>query len=538
MDDDTINQGAIALDLHALAGTADDAALNGLHWPTPYGTYDILSTDMVDAVVTAGRASATTEEHQAAMESKLYDMVTDLGLIARLAIDLANVRQADLAPLYDRDHSGWLRFLDEGETDSHRALGVRAWNFRKPPGTASELKRRIRRWRAEILTRMMPTAGRFDVLSRNTLLNEYFGQHSPRQIDMSPNYRDWPLSGTTSTGDMTSTIVGGFTNVLHPLLQGEGKLLASAAVLATAVVNHHLAQALCDLSLVRRFVSGRRAGAVLAGGTPKYIGRLIAWQYQQLGRSISRFAHGGERAFYDDYPWSLAELPACDRYFCHGKGEAAHIRKRLADGRTIPTSTGSIEFLSHGSRKHQNLRAEAQRQARKPPRSGTVMYVAGGYLGERLGDFPSRKPPDVIYFEWQRWLLNALRSAGFRVLVKPHPKGVLREAELLQPLCDEIVQGNFDPNGHAVDCYLFDFAGAAFFDALASNRGIVLTDMGVRPRDPCSFDDLRLRCQVVRCIPTERNLFRVDTNTLVEAVENAATSETWPESFFQTYFHG
>jgi hypothetical protein len=166
------------------------------------------------------------------------------------------------------------------------------------------------------------------------------------------------------------------------------------------------------------------------------------------------------------------------------------------------------------------------------------MYVAGGYLGERLGDFPSRKPPDVIYFEWQRWLLKALRSAGFRVVVKPHPKGVLREAELLQPLCDEIVQGNFDPNGHAVDCYLFDFAGAAFFDALASNRGIVLTDMGVRPLDPHSFDDLRLRCEVVRCTLTERNLFRVDTNSLVEAVENAVTSETWPESFFQTYFHG
>ncbi len=538
MANDENNQRAATLDLTALAGSADDVALDGIYWPTPYGAYDVLSTDLVDAIVAAGRASATTAEREAAIEAKLYDMVTDLGLIARLAIDLTNSRKAALTPLYDSENSGWLRFLDQGATDARKALGVRAWNFRKPPGAVSELKRRVKRWRADILSGLLPTTERFDVLSRNTLLDEYFNQHEPRQVDVSPNYRDWSAPNTlaASVDGMTAAIVDAFAGTLDTATNGDSKLAMSATFLATAVIGYHLTQALCDLPRVCKFVSAQRAGAMLAGGTPKYIGRLIAWQYRKLGRSVTRFAHGGERAFYDDYPWSLAELPSCDRYICHGRGETTYIRNRLADGRTVRAGPEDIELLSYGSQKHQALRTEAQRQVRQS-RSGTVMYVAGGYLGERLGDFPSRKPPDVIYFEWQRWLLKTLQSAGFRVVVKPHPKGVLREAELLRPFCDELVDGDFSPNGHDADCYLFDFAGAAFFDALASNKGIVLTDMGVRPRDPHSFDDLQLRCEVVPCSLNERNLFRAETNSLLEAVENAAAAEVWPESFFQTYFH-
>lgn len=533
------SQRAVALDLTVLARSTDHAALDGLHWPTPYDVYDVLSTEMVDAVVAAGRASATIAEHEAAIEAKLYDMVTDLGLIARLATDLTSIRQAGLSPIYDEDHSAWLRFLNEGATDAHRAPGARAWIYRKRPGAMSEVKRRAKRWRGDLLSRLLPIAERFDILSRNTLLDENFDQHDRRQIDISPNYRDWPAPSTTSAlvGNMTSTIVDAFAKTLKLVTLGDGKLTSSAIVLATAVIANHLAQALCDLPRVRKFVTARHAGATLAGGTPKYIGRLIAWQYQQLGRPVWRFAHGGERAFYDDYPWSLAELPFCDRYFCHGSGEATRIRSRLTYGRTVRAGPENIEFRSHGSQKHQTLRSEAERLTRGP-RTGTVMYVAGGYLGERLGDFPSRKPPDVIYFEWQRWLLKTLRSSGFRVVVKPHPKGVLREADLLRPYCDGLVEGNFRPNYHDTDCYLFDFAGAAFFDALASNRGIVLTDMGVRPGDPNSFVDIQSRCAVVRGGFNERNLFRVDAGSLVEAVETASATENWPETFFETYFHG
>ena len=164
------------------------------------------------------------------------------------------------------------------------------------------------------------------------------------------------------------------------------------------------------------------------------------------------------------------------------------------------------------------------------------MYVAGGYLGEWLGDFPSRKPPDVLYFDWQIWLLQALRSRGLHVVTKIHPRGVLNEAQLLRRYSDDIVDGYFDIEADDVDCYLFDFAGTAFFDALASNCGVVLVDMGVRPRDAKSFEDLHQRCEIVECTLAEGNRFRADPDALAEAVECASTAQSWPDSFFETYF--
>ena len=195
-----------------------------------------------------------------------------------------------------------------------------------------------------------------------------------------------------------------------------------------------------------------------------------------------------------------------------------------------------IKLGGLGSRKHRAIRAPRARR-RRPPRSGAVMYVAGGYLGEALGDFPTRKPPDALYFEWQAWLLKAIRGLGYKVVNKVHPKGVLHEAMLLRPFSDRIVDGYFDCEIHDADCYVFDFAGTAFFDALASDRGVVLIDMGTRPRDANSFDDLKLRCEVVVCAPGPGNTFRLDTDHLGEAIERAATAREWPETFFETYFH-
>ena len=165
------------------------------------------------------------------------------------------------------------------------------------------------------------------------------------------------------------------------------------------------------------------------------------------------------------------------------------------------------------------------------------MYVAGGYLGELAGDFPTRKPPDPLYFEWQVWLLRTLHNQGHRVITKVHPKGVLREARLLEAFSDSIETGTFDPNEHQVDCYIYDFAGTAFFDSLASTTGVVLIDMGVRPFDQRAFADLAARCPIVHCQLDERNRFRADPAALREAVERAASLGAGPDEFFRRYFH-
>lgn len=524
----------LALDLAALVAEGADASPSRLDWPTPYEAYGFITTELVDDLATAARAAAIAPQLEAVIEAKLGDAVIDLAVIARLVVDLAHVRGAGRCPLYSRDHSPWLHFLDRGGADARGLGGYRAWHYQRPQGAIPALKRRLRRWHSDARAALSPAAGRYDVLSRNRLVDAYFACHGARSIDISPNYRDWPAPAEipATVCDAVAAMSDAFAPLAKRAAGGDAALAAAAQALARPVIGAHFGKAWADLERIRRLVTERRAGAVLAGGTPKHIGRLFAWQYRQLGRRVLRFAHGGERAFYDDYAWGLTELPFCDTYVCHSRAEADLVERRRAEGRMAAAGPGGIAFVGPGCR---NRRAVS---APRRPRNGTVMYVAGGYLGEALAEFPSRKPPDPLYLEWQVWLLQAIRCLGFRTITKVHPKGVFNKAMLLRPFCDELVGGYFDPEGHEVDCYVFDFAGTAFFDALATDRGVVLIDMGIRPRDANSFNDLRARCEVIECTLGPGNRFRLDTSLLGEAIERAATAREWPETFFETYFHG
>ena len=77
---------------------------------------------------------------------------------------------------------------------------------------------------------------------------------------------------------------------------------------------------------------------------------------------------------------------------------------------------------------------------------------------------------------------------------------------------------------------------SAFFDALASNKGVVLVNPGMRPFDANTESDLRARCEIVDAYPDERNRYRPDPEELADAVRRAADVRECPEWFAQRYF--
>lgn len=524
-------------DLAALIEAGGAEAPQDFRWPTRYDQYAFLSGDLVDAVVEAARAAADSSSLEAVVEAKLSDLVIDLSLIMRLAMDLHMARRTDIRLSYDRSANPWTAYLDAADTGAPLVVGTARWYYSKPKEFVPAAKRTLRRWHSGMSSILTPGAARYDVLSRNILLDEAFAEGGRTCIDISANYHDWPepRERPKQVEGIVHAVADALAEAARPAIGDGGALFASVRILAEAVTGSHFGKAFADLERVRRQVTQRSAGAILAGGTPKHIGRLYAWRYKQLGREVLRFAHGGERAFYDDYTWGLAEVPYCDRYVCHSGAEARLLDLRRRERRFAPAGEEQLDFTSHGSAKHNDMRTRGRSLPAKE-RSGTVMYVAGGYLGEALGDFPSRKPPDVLYFDWQVSLLKSLRALGYRVVTKIHPRGILSETRLLAQLSDEVIAGYFTPETHDVDCYLFDFAGTAFFDALAASKGIVLLDMGVRPHDPNSFGDLAQRCEIVSCVLQEENRFRADRDELGDAIERASSARDWPESFFTTYF--
>lgn len=506
-----------------------------LTWPTDYGEYAQLSRPLIDALVVAANTIDQPAELAAVLRAKIADIATDMAFVARLALDLDNTRRANGSLAYDASASPLLAFLDTGGGSAAPPM-PRIWHHPADTGVTMTAKKTIRRT-LTYLRAAAAGADHLDIYNRNYLLGDFLIAQQKPAIDWPPTIFSWRDADDrpVAIAPAVDALARAFASVSEKIID-DARLRSILADLGKTLAAYHLAKAWSDLNILQRAVSRRRCGTALLSGTPKHLGRLTAWLYRREGRPTLRFAHGGERAFYDDYEWGLSELTECDTFFTHSAGEAAAISRRMSDGRVVRLNGESTPtFDSLGSVRHRNI---FERAATAPQRSatGTVMYVAGGYLGEELGDFPNRKPPDVLYFDWQIRLLKALRAAGRRVTVKMHPRGILSELRLLEPYCDAIVTGSFDPVTADADVLVFDFAGTAFFDALASRTGVVLADTGVRPFDATTRDDLARRCAIIQATRDERGRFAIDQDNLADAVERAAADNACSEAFFERYF--
>ena len=97
-----------------------------------------------------------------------------------------------------------------------------------------------------------------------------------------------------------------------------------------------------------------------------------------------------------------------------------------------------------------------------------------------------------------------------------------------------VAGGSYDPIGDTHECLVFDYAGSAFFDALATNRRVVLVDTGIRPFDPNAEADIAARCRIVRTTVDADNRLAFDADELVRAIAEAPRG--CPPAFREKYF--
>ena len=164
------------------------------------------------------------------------------------------------------------------------------------------------------------------------------------------------------------------------------------------------------------------------------------------------------------------------------------------------------------------------------------MYVGLSYMGARHTDSLSAKLPETLSFMLEATACASLRRAGYTVTYKMHPSSRTNLHAALGSLADEVDASHFDACQHDHDCLIFDYAGSAFFDALATNGGIVLIDTGNRPLDQNARHDLGERCQIVETVVDEQNRITFDPVALATAIEIAIQQSEFPTSFYEKYF--
>ncbi|MBT06351.1 MAG: hypothetical protein CMM32_05470 [Rhodospirillaceae bacterium] len=506
------------------------AALNELSWHTNYHDYSAISNAITTRVLQAILQFQKSTLPRILGDAKAYDIITDLAFICRLGLDLNN----NPTPRYSPRESPLLAFLDTGNTLNNLSR-IRVWHH--PPDSTiwPRIKKTAKRWITH--GQAIAVAKHDDILNRNYLLSDYLTLHPGRQVDWPANLFSWrePSQGRTKFNDLTICLTETFNSLVSENLPVKALLLKRLKQLGNLLIHYHLGKAGLDYTIISRSTRRRALGLRLLSGTPKHLGRLTSFLYQQDARPVIRFAHGGERAFFVDNEWAVAELVNCDKYYTHSTGEAHAIKKRIAN-REIAGSpqANTIKFLSNGSSRHRHIYENGQKR-RHGSKTRQALYVAGGYLGEALADFASRKPPDVLYLDWQVSLLKELRSLGYRITTKLHPRGIMPNRSLLEPYSDRVITGFFDPLDHEVDFLIFDFAGSAFFDALASHHNIILADTTIRAFDKTTKPDLLKRCKIVSASQDDRGRFRVSRDDLGNAIESTSDNTGCPPDFYKNY---
>ena len=525
----------IAMDLSVLDVSDPQRALDDLVWPSPYEAYHTLSRTFIDSLMATIHALDPGDDPAAAIRAKTYDIVTDLAFVARLAFDIANTREANRALRYDADACPMLAFLEAGG-DPAQSPVPRIWHHPVDPRFKTRARKLARRGRSQLQARLA-SGERIDVHNRNNLVNNFLATDGRNAIDWPVTNITWHHGGevpavlkesVSEMGRTYGTVIAQFIDdpALRETLEALGRHL----------ISYHLAKSWADFKTLEQHMRYRPMGTILVSGTPKHLGRLAGWFYHREGRPVIRCAHGGERVFFSDYEWGLAEFPDCDTYYAHSAGERDALAQRVSAKATALVQPGqSIAFKTLGSPHHQAL-LERSRDRNRPGDTGTIIYVAGGYLGEQLGDFPNRKPPDPLYLDWQIDLVLAIRALGYRVMVKPHPAGIAHDSRFLAPYTDGEIEGLFDPAHMSADAFVFDFAGTAFFDALATDIPMVFADKGVRPYDPTGYDDFVTRCPIAPASCDERGRFRVDRDKLGTVLADAIEMNTCPPGFHDRYF--
>ncbi len=514
-------------------------------WPTPYLSYLNISASITAALVKIIYGEGLSENMKLGSVSILSVINIDLIRIAKAVIDdyYASIKNQSInIDTYDYPVSFCILNEDESVLNELKCISEIYPTTTKSVSIKQKLINVARRSKTKLDVNIKSKFKRYDLQNECPLLRQHMLAIGIEPVNIRPELWSWTSNNTKNDEvyELVSVIISEFEKIL--IKQNiTHRIINKAKIIARIFLVERLKQALDKALFIKGVKFDNVAGEVLVGGTPQQNGRLLNWKYQMMGRKVWRFAHGGDRAFYDDVHWGLSELPYCGVYHVHGKGESSALTSKLERQATFYMPEYKPEIVAVGSVKNQLIWNKSTLEESKHNRlrnKKNIVLVAGSFLGEKdMGPFEF-KMPDPLIADTQAWVIKTLKAMKYNVSIKVHPGGHYHNLKIQEQWGVPVLKGRFDDYANSANVYVFDFAGTAFFDALASDKGVVLLDLKNRPFNIDAFADLNQRCQIVSAKPDQFNRIRFDINELKDAVEKAMESEGCPDWFADKYFWG
>jgi hypothetical protein len=127
--------------------------------------------------------------------------------------------------------------------------------------------------------------------------------------------------------------------------------------------------------------------------------------------------------------------------------------------------------------------------------------------------------PDPVNLDWQMRVAAMLKDLPIDLVCRPHPEGLLkgRPHPIAAVVAPSLVP--FEQQVPETDLFVFDYVqSTTFYEALCTDRVIVLLDMGLPIFDSDMRAAIERRCRIVPVHFDDRNLPQADPDALRDAV--------------------
>ncbi|MBT5665256.1 MAG: hypothetical protein HOJ06_07955 [Rhodospirillaceae bacterium] len=419
---------------------------------------------------------------------------------------------------------------ETGATPAIRDIG----NIQSRPMPRAGLVRRIARtcswtpWPRIAQTLMKPEA---TAISHNGLLRQAASTsrvtfHHADSMFLQARRQYGDRRGISGWEDLVGPLATALTNAYNLTTEFHDRLLQ----LVTGQIFEILEAASRDVTALRET---RRLPNVIWAGTGGYWpGRALSIEVLRRGGAVRRFDHGGGMGLNSLAPlWATTELLVSSQFSLPTRrlaerAESSGVRNFLRKGQSLDIDGGDGDPLHRA----------ASRIARKAA-PGQLRVT---YTPPLLTGFQQHLPPllpDLISLDWQMRFAKKLKTLPIQLMCRPHPEGLFKNKPHPLAAITPLSSNVFEDLIADTDVFVFEYIqSTAFYEALCTDRPIVLIDFGLPIYQGKARAMLEARCRIMPARFDDRNRPHIDTDQLETAI--FSKEDTVDPSWFRSHLIG
>ncbi len=256
---------------------------------------------------------------------------------------------------------------------------------------------------------------------------------------------------------------------------------------------------------VENSLNGHSTRHLFIGPNHDTLPRILSVATRKKGGKVTAFTHG-EPMVYNWKKIAWMELSLVDEFVEYSSQLARVLFETME---TCPTPNQNRPDIIDGN--YSVLRAirESEKDKPVPQEIKKVMVIGNAYRESGLSCVTSFPAP--VQFDLELRIIQLLKKAGYKVIYKQHPGGVLKRSNFdFRTLGVEVIKESFEQNLEKADAYLFYYTRTSTFGpALCTNKPIFVIDGGWEEIAIELRTALETRCTFIKTNFDKKNLLEL-----------------------------